>query len=421
MKPKVLVLPLVALVGASIWLVRQRGEIADVHKKIGAVRTHIATAGGNISDGSSSERPAATRTAPSGKSSISWQRLAELTHERSQGIFARQEMLRAEMKIHAMTPAELVAALGEIDALGLDVRTAGDLTEKIIEALGKKDPGAALDYLTDGKLRLGLRGRIMEDILSNWMKKDMGAAIGWLDGRIASGALDSKALDGKSYQRIGLEAILLSQLITSDPASASRRLLALPENQRFDVFSGLTQIRRDEKAFSESDLAAYISLVRGTLATNAQSAVITKPVARIAQQPGYDKIDQYLESVTATPDERTTAVREAGETKFRFLANENRLNVETVDTFRQWAAKQSPDSVDQITAAALAGVSLNGANAFDRAADLASHYHDRTGNDQILIRFLGNGYNNGNKEKARTLAGKISDAAVRQRILDQIK
>jgi len=420
MKPKDLVLPLVAVVGASIWLVRQRSEIADIHERISTIRGHIATARGISTDHSSGERPAAVKSTPTGKSSISWQRIAELTHERSQGIFAKQELLRAEAKIHAMSPTELVAALGEIDALGLDIRSEGELMSKIIGVLGEKDPAAALDFLTDGELRLGLRGNLPATILSKWAKADTHAATAWLDGRIASGALDSKSLDGKSYQRLGLEAVLLSQLISSDPAAASRRILALPENQRFNLFEALAQMRGTKKP-TEGDLAAYTSLVRETLPTNAQAIAIIKPVRGIAQQPGYDKIDQYLESVSATPDERTSAVREAAQAKFRLLMDENRLTAETVDTFRQWAEKQSPDKVDQITGGALAGVSLNGANAFNRAADLVSHYYEQTGKDEILIGFLVHGYADQNKEKARTLAAKISDPELRQRTLDRIK
>jgi hypothetical protein len=58
---------------------------------------------------------------------------------------------------------------------------------------------------------------------------------------------------------------------------------------------------------------------------------------------------------------------------------------------------------------------------FSEAAELAVQYHDASDNDDVLLSFLNGWGARQNKEQARILAGKISDAKRREEILQNLQ
>jgi hypothetical protein len=58
---------------------------------------------------------------------------------------------------------------------------------------------------------------------------------------------------------------------------------------------------------------------------------------------------------------------------------------------------------------------------FSEAAELAAQYHDASDNDDVLYSFLNGWGVHQNKEQARILAGKISDAKRREEILQNLQ
>ncbi len=410
MKPRAFILPAIAFLTSVIFLTSQRRAISSIGEKTRLLLKQGADISG---DSTSPGRPARPQGAASEKASINWRRLAEIGGERYPGIFEKQELLLLDKRIRAMTADELLAALAEIRSLNLDIRSRGELDTKLLRSLAEKAPGAALDHLTDGDnehLGLSISTR---DILTSWVEKDSAAAIAWLDGRIASGAFDRKSLDGKNHRLLSLEAALLSRLIRSDPGAASLRFSVTTEAHRGRILSQLFS----SSAFPDDELTFYVSLARDHLPAGEQAEAIVRPASAIIQQGGYDRIDEYFEHIDATHAERAAAINQAVHTKFGQLKSENKLTTDEIDIFRQWTASHVPEEVDRITAAALRSTAYGGDTAFQDAADLALHYHQATGNDEILAQFLQHSHG----EQARALAGNIADPGLRARVLEEIK
>ena len=215
---------------------------------------------------------------------------------------------------------------------------------------------------------------------------------------------------------------MLALLIGADPAAATARLTALPEDQRAGVLTGSAEaMKRKAGDIPEKDLTTFAALVRATLPAGQQTAVITRPVGSLAMQRGYEKIDRYLETVSASPAERASSVAAAAGVKFRFLADGSRLSVEEMDRFRAWAASQSPDRVDAIMASSLTGLCSNGSSTAPKARDLAIHYHAQTGNDQILVHFVRGAAGGFGKEKLLSMAELIKDPEIRKRTIGEVQ
>jgi hypothetical protein len=107
------------------------------------------------------------------------------------------------------------------------------------------------------------------------------------------------------------------------------------------------------------------------------------------------------------------------DSKIENLSHKRKINAEDIDTMRAWIATQSPDSVDRLTGSAIArSAQVNQKLDFSEASELALRYHEASGNDEVLVSFLSSGAAHANKDKARELAARISDAARREEILE---
>lgn len=422
MKQRMLLLPLTVSIAAVWLLVSQYRAISSVRESTSSLRKQIAASGEeSASRASSVDSVTPGRTSP--KTTINWLRIAELTGEYGGGgIFAKQELLRVKKRMHLMSPVELLASLATTKSLGLDARSLGEIDGMLIQSLGEKDPQAALDYLTvSGNDHIGLSTRITNSILADWTKKDFPAALAWFEGKIADGSFDSKSLGGRNHRRFNIEATFLANLSVSDPAAAVRRLAAYPEADRAYIFQQIAMFDRYVgKTTDENSLASRVMLARDTLSGPAQGAVIAKSITPFSEAGDYGKIDLFLERVAATPDERTASVAATAKERFEELSKDDRLTVQEVDRFREWATSQSPGKIDEITGRALAVLASNKGNGSDpttRVNELVLHYQESTGNDDVLLGFLGSWAFWGDAAKARSLAERIRDPDQRARFL----
>jgi len=87
---------------------------------------------------------------------------------------------------------------------------------------------------------------------------------------------------------------------------------------------------------------------------------------------------------------------------------------------REWAAQESPAMSDRTTGKALANVLNHNKLEFSEAADMALHYHENGGGDELLIPVLESGRAQQNKEAARKLAERITDEKRREEILKKL-
>lgn len=407
MKPIYLLPPILAVGIVSLWLSHQ-------HTTLSSLEQHLSAA-------TSSSRPSYPPASPT-ETPINWNQLATLSRERLPTLFDKQLLLRANARIRTMTETELLAAFDEVSTLNLDIRDLDDLREKLITALQEKNPAAALDYLNHpDRKNEHLLSNPTPDILAAWAATDPTAATAWLDRQIAGGTFDTTSLDGTNDWRSRVEAALLGVLLHTNPGNAEKRVLALPENQRYATLHQILYLAgENDQPFTGGTLSSFTSLIRTTLPPNAQSILIADLASNIVQHQTYHAADTFFQQSSATPHERETSIHQASRGKFQQLAREDRLNASELDQFRTWAASHAPDLVDQVTGRSLTAASYNGDNAFRRAADLALHYQQQ-GHEEVLTSFLGSASGGGNsKRQLLELAGHIQNPESKTKVIGQI-
>ena len=425
MNPGTVIAPIVVLIAGGIWLATQTASIsrlesenADLGKRIAAKASRpepIAPAAGEKPRRNTPGAPAAKAKDP-----IDWKAVAARFSEMQSGggITDMREMIRFQQRLQGMTTEELIAALDEIAGMDLPEPSRMMLEQTLIGPLIEKDPRLALnrylDRIHDDRSPFGWT---LSNALGEWAKKDPAAAASWFDGEIAAGRFDSKSLDGKSRARANFEGAFISTLLGSDPAAASQRLAALPEDQRGDVL--------EHHLFSnvkEKDQPAFAKLVRDQLPQKEQAEAIAKPAGQIAATGDYPKVTEYLDRIQATPEERATAVEKAAESRLANLGHAGKITTAQIDEMRTWATTQAPGSEDKTTGKALAQIAgFNDKTKYADAAKLAEHYHEASGSDEVLTHFLDGWAARSNKELARPLAEKIRDDKKREEILKKLQ
>lgn len=420
LKPTLFIPPVVALAIAGTWLGTQRQSISNLEQQSAVLRKAIAARSSGPSSESAQAKPAAPAKAANAKEPIDWKKIAEQFAEIRQagGTGDMRTMMRFQQRLQAMSKEELVAALDEIAALDFPIETRNMLEQMIVGPLVEKDPELALtkfiDRLHDNDGSLSWQ---LSNAMQKWAKKDPAAAIAWFDRQIAAGKFDSKSLDGRSQSRIQFEGNLIHVLLGTDPEAAGRRLAAMPEDQRDDALSQFSfQPLKDEEQL------AFATLVRDQVAEKDQARTLAQHASRLVGKDGYSKVTEFLDRIQATPAERSASVEQAAESSIRTISHQSKITREDLDTMREWVTAQAPESTGRATGSALANA-LQGSRKLDfsEAAELAVQYHEASDNDDVLHSFLNGWGARQNKEQARILAGKISDAKRREEILQNLQ
>lgn len=421
MKPLPFALPLIVLVAGIAWLGMQRNSASALEKRNEELRAGIASHSTSTNTETAGEKSSARNPKPKPAAKpkkIDWKdALSKLGPSmRGEGVGDIREIVRFQTRLQALSAEELLASLDDIAALDVSETERTMLEQMILGPLVQKDPKAALDKFSDRpEDERGGFSWVLSSALGEWSKKDPVLAAAWLDERIAAGKFESKSLDGKSQMRSQFEGALISTLLSSDPEAANRRVASMPENQRADA------LRPRFSAIEESDQAAFAKIVRGQLPQKEQVEILGNAGSHLVMKD-YAAVTGYLERINATPEERKEVVSQAANQKISILSYSQKVGREDIDSMREWASKQSPDSVDEITGTSLGSLSRQGKNnSFEDVSALAVQYHEASGNDEVMVSFLKSPAASGNKEQARILAEKISDATRRQEILKRLK
>lgn len=388
------------------------------------MRKSIATHSSDASAESPNTKPADPTKAANAKDPIDWKKIAAQFTEIRQaggtgGTGFMRTMMRFRERLQAMSKEELVAALDEIATLDFPTETRHMLEQMIILPLVEKDPELALTGFIH---RLGDNDNSLTWQLSHamqkWAEKDPAAASAWFDQQIAAGKFDSKALDGRSQTRIQFEKNLIHVLLSTDLEAAGRGLAAMPEGGRDAV---LTQISQPQPLKNEEQLA-FATLVREQVSKEKQAQTLAQQADCLVGKEGYAKVTEFLDRIQATPAERSASVEKAAESSIETISHQSKITREDIDNLREWVTAQAPESTGRATGSALADA-LQGSHEleFSEAAELAAQYHDASDNDDVLYSFLNGWGARQNKEQARILAGKISDAKRREVILQNLQ
>ena len=420
MKPSSFIPPLLALIIVGGWIGSQRRSIATLEKESVLLHRQLAALSSGPGGASPHAKPAPPDKAAKGKEPIDWKKIAGQFAEMRQsgGMGDMRAMMRFQQRLQSMSKDELVAALDEIAALDLPAESRAMLEGMLIQPLIQKDPELALtrfiDHLQDDHGGMGWQ---LSAALQEWAKKDPAKAAAWFDRQITAGKFDSKSLDGKSRSRNQFEGSLINVLLASDPAAAALRLGAMPEDQRGEVLSNFSS-----RQLKEEDQMAFAKLVRDQVPEKDQAETLAQQASQLVEKDGYSKVTGFLDRIEATPAERTACAEQAADSQIQQLSYQKKVTREDLDAMREWVGSQAPGSTDRITGKALGEAAQQGRKMdFAAAADLAVQYNQAGTGDDVLATFLESSAVWSNKEQARVLAERITDAKRRAEILNRLK
>lgn len=410
--------PAVALVIVGTWIGIQRLSISAMEHENDVLRKHIAEVG--LAD----QGVAPTRAKSSSpdklakdKGPLNWKKLAGqfVEMQKSGGIGDMRETVHLQQRLQMMTAGDIAAAMDEIATLDLPAASHALLEQVLLPQLIQKNPELALTRFVD-RLEEGTIGSLLAVALREWANKDVGKANAWFDQQITAGKFDnSKSLDGRSPSRMQFEATLIGVLLAADPASAARRLRAMPEDQRADVIGNYAVT-----SLNQTTQTVFAKLVREQVPEKDQARTFAGQAAQWVTQGGYAKVTEYMKQINATPVERTACIEQAIATTI--LPNDKKITHDDLDALRTWVATQAPGTTDSITGRVLCVAALRqGKLDFADAADFAVQYSQASGNDDVLVTFVENWALAGNKEQARALAARISDETRRAELLQRLE
>ena len=424
MKFRPLILPVIALALAGIWIANQHQSVSALKDATTALQKQFAAARSSGTDPADAKSTAATQATKNQKP-LDWKKAGALLVEleRNEGMGDMRALNSLKQRLQAMSQAELIAALDEVVTLGLPADSLASLEQALLEALIAKDPEVALTRFTD---HIGATSRGMSwsfarlqfsNTFTDWAAKDPAKAAAWLDQRIAAGKFDSKATSGKNQLRDPFEGALIEALLGTAPDAASRRLSAMPADKRGDFLYRNLAGTLDEGAYP-----AFAKLIREQLPEKWHVGVISKQADRLGKRKSYAEITAFMDQIAATPAERVECVEEAAEARIRSIANGRKITREDLDTLREWTTRESPDATGRIIGEALITAMERGPQLdFAAASELALHYHQASGNDDVLVSFLDRVSRSEKTEQARALAAKITDAKRREEILKKLQ
>jgi hypothetical protein len=408
-----LIMPLAALALVCVWNVAELRSASALGGKVALLRGKITTA---RQAGISAEGMAASeKSKPASQAAPDWRNLATLLDSDSGEKSQLKALLDFEKRLAAMSREELIAALDEIDSLGLSEDQRAELLEKLLGPLIEKDPRYALDrFASEIEGNETVRAPLAK-ALRDWAKKDRAAASQWLNKQIDAGNFEAKTLDGKSEARVEFEAAILESLLAADPTAAAARLAGLPEDQRREVLEKLPFAD-----LSATEQATYAALIRGQVPADERAGTFADLAGKLATGGDYEKLNAFLDGNQATAEERSAAAGQAAQSQLENLANKRSISRADVDSLRRWLDTQAPGQTDAMTGKALGEAAQSGGKfSFEDASRLVLDYQKSSGNDELLIGFLRSYGAHSNFSEVADFAGKYANPQILQEVLSR--
>lgn len=425
LKAKYFAAPAVALIAVVAWNIHQHRSLKNVEEENADWEQRIDETRSGPTRTRAQERNGSevSRTHPILKGSggpVDWQAAAQRIVEMDDSADAAdvQAMVEFQDRVQSMSDRELVAAIEEVEALGLDEDALELMQEILVEPLIEKNPELALETFSD---------RIEDDpdgigwqlsfAMSEWAISDAKGAQEWLDRQIAAGLFDSKTLDGRSEVRLEFEAALVGELLGQDPAAAERRIAALLEDERRET---LEQVSFTD--LNETGQRTYAELIRGLVPEDERAGSFAYLVEDIVPDGGYPAVDTFFDRVNATPAERAVAARQAAGSRIEEIADERTVTGADIEEMRGWLSGHDPVSVDKLTGRAIADATQDCSEfPFEDAERLAREYFRKSGNDEVIVAFLESFAARSNLEEAMPLAELIANPERREEVLQRLK
>jgi hypothetical protein len=423
MKTPILLPPIVALILAGVWNLMQLQAISSVESECETLRERItvdteSSGSGIVTIRHASNPEIKLADKPGWRSLLS----AIARERRIASVGQTRAMIAFQRRLAKMSPQEMVDVLNEIAGYGLPDDARGRLEHMIIELLIQQDPELALTYYADhlhGNF-FGWGPVLIPNAFSNFVETDLPAATAWFDQQIANGKFDLRSLE---YGNEGLrmfEGILLNQMLKADPGLAANRLTSHPEEQRAQVLQGVWQVAQDAECSK-----AYANLVRSLVPADQQDDCFAHLGLDLRADMDYSRMIEFLDSVQATPAERTATAVAAAAAKLKHFPESGHW---VIDEMKQAFNTQAPEQTDRLIGKALAdSTQLHWGLPFENAVKHARQYYQESGNDEVLVAFLRNlstrqdRYNSSNITDMIQLAEQIKDGEQRTQVLNGLK
>ncbi len=415
--------PLAAVIAGAVWLDSLAVSELSLGRSNAALRERIATAkaagGAEIPVSVAELRTRSGHQAANGKMPSAllseWKRLAESMLRADAG--GEQDLrlnLRLQARLKRMSAAEILAELDDLTASDISREGLAALQSMLFNAAAGKDPQLALHHFESllGETDHPLRGYLW-NTFGHWLKQDPAIATAWLDEMTAAGKFETKRLDGKNEILNNCVGPLILSLLATDPAASLTRLKALPEDQRLEL------LMANVGNLTAGTVTAFANLVRQGLPEDQRTSGFCQYSNQIAAQRGLAKVGEFLNLIGASAEERQAV---AGSAAAKGLAELLRRNGK-VDELYDWLVQQTPQTADRDAGKALAN-SLRTAG-FEKTAGMVAELHAKTGSDELLVGFLGDGSLDASTlrshaEEATALAAQIKDDTLRDRMLTRI-
>ncbi|MFC7336467.1 hypothetical protein ACFQY0_04695 [Haloferula chungangensis] len=418
MNVRFLIPPLTAMAVAGVLLGRQRSSIGELKSEMQVLQERIEMTRLSMRGGADQSLVGRLKDKKEANGSeFDWKELGSKIAQSERGNAAEMRtMLELKTTLMSLSGDELLAELAKIDALDLSKDVRNILNRVFVEMLVKKDPKAALDrFLVEASEQGNRMSWELSNAYKEWQKQDPAAALAWFDSEISKGSFDSRKLDGKSDSRLRFEAVALRHLLGSDPDDARRRIEALPEDQRKQVFNlGMLS------GLKEDSYRSFADLVRAVVPEGDQGEAYHSTVSHLAGK-GFDKVDGFILKIDASEGEKAAIVTRAAESGIQKLSREGRINRTAVDDIRSWAATQSPENADAITGKSLANV-WGETSSFDDRARIVEELHSEGASDDLLVSFVRESQKRQQpRELVRSLAAQVRDQAEREKLLGTLR
>ncbi len=233
------------------------------------------------------------------------------------------------------------------------------------------------------------------------LESDPAKAMEWYEQQRQEGRLGSKQL-GVDFAAARYEAALINRLLTLDPDAAKARFAELTEEGRrlsYDLGGGFP--------LDEGAGEAFADMVRSIADEAERGALLGDGCSELFYQKGYPAVTEYLDRISASPDERLGVANEIAKKCVSNAAWNRGLEVGELREMWDWLRKECPEGADQITGHALASVTWEG-YLESRVEIIEELRRDGVG-DAMVMAFIEVGAVPRKSAEARRLVEQIED------------
>lgn len=446
MKRKHYVLPLAALIIAAVWLTYLRGSNSaleqdnlSLEKKIEKYRsttvlqnernrTEAMRSGAMRSKMKREMRSAEAESKPSGDwvgTSRDWNAIVLFNNNEGVRFNLTPACRRLEALASEMSGDELIRAYTQMATLPVDAPFRNYLESSMLNELKKKNPEFAFTQLL-AKCQNEDTGPIKMGDFDEWLAKDPAAAASWYEKQIAANVFD-KTLDGKTPNMVPFEAAFMMSLLASDPAAAEERMNNISPELRASLGDYVWSVPKENSK-------DFIDLLRKSMPVEDYVAILknnslTEDHFRFDSETDPKDVQKNLDSLALSPEERAILLTQHFEELAKDSSTRERYSMPSREKFDKNRARIQaidPSSADRATGFALKSYleESNTISAQEFVEKVAMDYHSSGSGDEIMVPLI-EGSANGSipfpKERARVMAGKITDSKLREEMLEKLK